>query len=330
MVLGIVPCAAARAEPARWRAEGWRTDFSKHTVPLTEILDGGPPRDGIPSIDAPRFMPASGITDIAAREPVIVFPLGPRPRAYPLRVLIWHEIVNDIVDGVPVAVTYCPLCNSAIVFDRRIDGRTLEFGTTGKLRHSDLVMYDRESESWWQQFSGEAIVGMHAGRSLRFLPSRIASFGEYRGMAAAGDVLVPVDPSARRYGFNPYVGYDSRDRPYGLFQGHLPQGLPAMTRVVLARQAGGEMAVDMRLLVERKQVQHQGLTFSWTAGTASALDGSGIAASRDVGAITVVTSDGSAVVHDVTFAFALFAFLPTVPVLTADGLVRLTDGTILR
>ena len=99
-------------------------------------------------------------------EPVIGLVVNGDARAYPLKILIWHEIVNDTVGGVPVTVTYCPLCNSAIVFERTVDGRVLDFGTTGKLRNSDLVMYDRQTESWWQQFSGTAIVGAMTGTKL--------------------------------------------------------------------------------------------------------------------------------------------------------------------
>lgn len=153
----------AMASPASWVREGWKTDFSKSSVPFEEIISGGPPRDGIPSIDDPQFVKASDVTDIDAREPVIQFGLGDDIRAYPLRALTWHEIANDTVDGTPVAVTYCPLCNAAIVFDRRVQGSVLEFGTTGKLRNSDLVMYDRQTESWWQQFTGDAIVGELTG-----------------------------------------------------------------------------------------------------------------------------------------------------------------------
>lgn len=146
------------AEPGSWRAEWSRTDFSRHTVPLQEIKSGGPPKDGIPSIDAPRFErlndgAASGwAARIRDAEPVISLAIRDDARAYPLSVLIWHEIVNDIAGGTPVAVTYCPLCNASLVFERTVEDRVLDFGTTGKLRNSDLVMYDRQTESWWQQF----------------------------------------------------------------------------------------------------------------------------------------------------------------------------------
>ena len=148
------------ATPAQWRIEGWnKTDFNKTSIDFTEILSGGPPKDGIPSIDNPKFVELDKMSDLAGTEPVIGLEINGDARAYPLRILIWHEIVNDVIGGTPIAVTYCPLCNSAVVFDRRFEGKVLDFGTTGKLRNSDLVMYDRQTESWWQQFIGTAIVG---------------------------------------------------------------------------------------------------------------------------------------------------------------------------
>ena len=146
----LVLPAVARADPAEWRREWPRTDFSRHSVPYDEFVSGGPPKDGIPAIDHPPFVSVAEARGLAPHEPVISVAIGGEARAYPLRVMIWHEIVNDTVGGMPIAVTWCPLCNSSVVFDRRVAGRTLSFGTTGKLRNSDLVMYDRETESWWQ------------------------------------------------------------------------------------------------------------------------------------------------------------------------------------
>jgi hypothetical protein len=140
----------ASADVATWRAEGWRTDFSRTTVAFGEILSGGPPRDGIPPIDDPKFSPVRMIDVLDDREPVIRLEVAGVVRFYPLRVMTWHEIVNDTIAGRPVAVTYCPLCNASIVFDRRLDDAVFDFGTTGLLRKSDLVMYDRQTESWWQ------------------------------------------------------------------------------------------------------------------------------------------------------------------------------------
>src|SRR5262249_19374621 len=228
----------AAATPDAWRTEWPRTDFSKHTVPFTEIKSGGPYKDGISSIDAPRFVrlvdeKSSGwIAGIGDTEPVISLVLGEDVRAYPLRVLIWHEIANDTVGGTPVVVTYCPLCNAALVFERMLDGRIYDFGTTGKLRNSDLVMYDRQTESWWQQFTGEAIVGVMSGRQLRLTPSRLESFARFRQRYPNGRVLVPNNPAARNYGANPYVGYDAAGQRPRLYDGTLPEGIEPMERVV--------------------------------------------------------------------------------------------------
>ncbi|MEX1277564.1 MAG: DUF3179 domain-containing (seleno)protein [Chloroflexota bacterium] len=135
---------------------GWRTDFSRHEVPLEEIIGGGPGKDGIPAIDQPKFRPVDVVDWLIDREPVIAFGIGDDWRAYPIQILIWHEIVNDVVADMPVAITFCPLCHTAIAFDRTLDGRVLDFGTTGNLRHSDLVMYDRQTETWWQSASWRA------------------------------------------------------------------------------------------------------------------------------------------------------------------------------
>jgi hypothetical protein len=144
-----------RSDPLRAITADWNTNWHRHTVDYAEIISGGPPRDGIPSIDAPLFStPADAAEWLAGNEPVIAVALAGVARAYPLQILTWHEIVNDTLGGVPVLVTFCPLCNSALVFDRRLDGEVYEFGTSGLLRHSDLIMYDRTSESLWQQLTG--------------------------------------------------------------------------------------------------------------------------------------------------------------------------------
>ncbi len=137
-----------------WSNEWPVTDFENRSIELDEILSGGPPKDGIPSIDDPVFVPAATMDDLPDLEPVISVVVDGEARAYPLRILMWHEIVNDTVNGMPLTITFCPLCNTGIVFEREIDGVVYDFGTTGKLRNSDLVMYDRQTESWWQQFLG--------------------------------------------------------------------------------------------------------------------------------------------------------------------------------
>jgi len=218
---------------APWEKDWPRTDFSRRTVEPGEITSGGPPKDGIPAIDRPRFVtPAEAEAWLGAQEPVIVLEGGAAGRAYPLQILIWHEIVNDELEGLPVAVTFCPLCNAAMVFDRRVDGRVLDFGTTGKLRKSDMVMYDRQTESWWQQFTGMGIVGAYTGVELRRIPGKIVAFDEFRRAYPHGQVLARHTGYRRSYGTNPYRGYDRiGDQPFLLDDPADPR-LPAMERVV--------------------------------------------------------------------------------------------------
>ncbi|MCG8361426.1 MAG: DUF3179 domain-containing protein [Kiloniellales bacterium] len=294
----------ALGNPNVWRSEWPNTDFAKHSINLGEILSGGPPKDGIPSIDAPEFVKVSTAEDLAPREPVIGLTVNGESRAYPLRILTWHEIVNDEIGGVPVAVTYCPLCNAAIVFDRRVEGQVLEFGTTGKLRRSDLVMYDRTTESWWQQFLGEAIVGELTGTKLDMLPARLEAWERFAARHPDGLVLVPNNPNMRRYGANPYVGYDSAARPF-LYIGDYPEGIEPMAYVV----AVGEQAWSLDLLRERGQVESGDLVLTWEAGKSSALDSRAIAEGRDIGNV-VVQKKGEDVVYDLTFAFVFHAFRP--------------------
>ncbi len=318
VVTGAPPAAA---NPELWRHEWPRTDFSKHSVPLEEIRSGGPPKDGIPSIDAPSFKPVAEVPDLAETEPVIGLVLGGEARAYPLRILMRHEIVNDVVAGIPVAVTFCPLCNAAMVFDRRVDGRILEFGTTGKLRKSDLVMYDRQTESWWQQFLGEAIVGTLTGKRLRILPARLESWGRFKARAPKGKVLVPSGPfaSMAQYCCNPYTYYDSQAGPYPLFlRIEMPPGVPAMMRVVSFGEK--KEAWTLALLRKRGEIRlPSGVTLRWHPGQNSALDTPVIAEGRDVGNVVVQqdTPEGPVdIPYFVDFAFAYHAFFPDRPIHT--------------
>jgi len=255
----------------------------------------------------PRF--AGETEQLVPGEPVIGVIIGGQAKAYPLRILMWHEIANDTLGGIPLTVTYCPLCNSAIVFDRRIAGMTLDFGTTGKLRNSDLVMYDRQTQSWWQQFLGTAIVGEMTGRSLNVVPSRLESFAVFAERAPDGLVMVAKDPSRRSYGENPYVGYDSRAVPYQFFQGDFPENIAPMARVV----AVGKQAWSMALLREKGEIRSAGLIIRWRMGQNSALDAAAIAKGRDVGNVVVSRIENGAeidVAHDITFAFVFHAFHP--------------------
>lgn len=299
----------------RFAREWPDTDFTKHSVSLDEIRSGGPPKDGIPSIDEPVFNALDEV-DLPPQEPVIGLVIDDDARAYPLRILIWHEIVNDVVGNIPVAVTYCPLCNTAMVFDRRLDGQTLDFGTTGKLRNSDLVMYDRQTESWWQQFLGEAIIGELTGATLDMIPARLESFADFRERAPEGQVLVPSGHS-RDYGSNPYTGYDTAPGPF-LYAGPMPESIEPMARVVRI----GEEAWSLAHIRDQGMLRHGDLQISWAPGQSSALDTSSIAEGRDVGGVIVQQRTGNTwedVPYSVDFAFAFHAFYPDQPIHGADN-----------
>ncbi len=271
---------------------GWKTDFSRRSVPLSELIPGGPPRDGIPPIDRPVFETvAQADAWLKPQEPVIHFGVGNDVRAYPLQILIWHEIVNDEVGGIPVVVTFCPLCNTAIAFDRRAAGRVLDFGTTGNLRHSDLVMWDRQTESWWQQITGEAIVGALTGTRLAMLPATIISWEEFRRAYPHGRVLSRDTGYMRDYGRNPYAGYDRIDQPPFLFKGTPDGRLSPMERVAMVSLSGDDVAYPFSLLREHRVVMDRvggrPIVVFYQPGTASALDRARIADSRDAGATGV-------------------------------------------
>ena len=298
---------AALADPNFWKHEWPETDFSRTSVAnWSEILSGGPPKDGIPALSDPDFIPVTRESRIAGREPVITVEIdGQTPRAYPIRYLTWHEIVNDRIGNLPVAVTFCPLCNSALTFDRRVKGRVLTFGVSGKLRKSDMVMYDRETQSWWQQALGQGIVGEMNGVELRMIASWMESWDQFKARNPQGLVMARPDHT-RDYGRNPYVRYDSAKRPF-LYSGERPpHGIEPLARVVRV----GARAWPMERLRRAGEISEAGVVISWVAGQASALDAGQIAQGKEVGTIRVRDGAGRDVAHDVMFAFAFHAFWP--------------------
>lgn len=267
--------------------DGWKTDFSRHTINYDEISSGGPPKDGIPAIDAPKLVSiAEADRFLGAREPVAALELGGEARAYPLQILIWHEIVNDVVGDIPVVATYCPLCNTALAFRRAFDGRVLDFGTTGNLRFSDLVMYDRQTESWWQQIGGEGIAGEYAGRKLETVPTSILSYADFKAAYPGGRVLSRDTGYRRGYGTNPYTGYDTSSSPF-LYRGPVDGRLAPMERVVSIVLNDEAAAYPFKLLASERVANDQAggepVAVFFKPGTGSALDAENFSESRDVG-----------------------------------------------
>ena len=273
-------------------------DFPDPLIPVADIISGGPPPDGIPSIDEPVFIPVAGAeTIIEDDEPVVYLERGGEAKAYPVRVLIWHEIVNDEIGGVPVAVTYCPLCNSAITFVREVRGVVTTFGTSGRLYASALVMYDRASESLWTQFDGRAVVGLLTGETVESIPSPLLSWADFRTTFPDGVVLDPAQTGFdRAYGTNPYVGYDDPDAKPFLFLGDADGRARAMQRIVGVQ--AGEEAVAWTLesisageaSATNAEVGDLSVVILWKAGQSTALEGRSVFSGRDVGSVGVFSS----------------------------------------
>lgn len=191
----------------------FRTDVSKRSIPLDELQQGGPPKDGIPAIRNPKFVAVSAASSwLDPAEPVQVVRYAGEVRVYPLQILIWHELVNDSIGDLPLLVSFCPLCNAAVAFDRRVDGVTAEFGVSGLLRHSDMVMFDRATESLWQQLTGEGIVGEHTGKRLAVVGSQVVPFETVAANYPRALVLGRDTGHERPYGANPYEQYEPRGR----------------------------------------------------------------------------------------------------------------------
>ena len=269
----------------------WETDFRFHTVPYREISSGGVGRDGIPPIDDPTFVSVADANEwLTDTEPVIALELNGEAKAYPLQILLWHEIVNDELGGLPVTVTYCPLCNSAVVFDRTLDSTVYDFGVSGNLRNSDLVMWDRQTQSWWQQLTGEGIAGELAGAQLRFLPAQVVSWAAF-AEEYPGALVLDRPGFSRAYGRNPYPYYDNLDSYPFLFFDDADPRLPAKQRVAAVEINGDAAAFPYSVLAEERvvhsEVGGEEIVVFFEFGTLTALGSGTIANAEDVGATGV-------------------------------------------
>jgi hypothetical protein len=274
------------------------TDFSNSIVSLDEIFSGGPPKDGIPAVDNPQFIGVEEADKTTGdREPVIVVRYLEETKVYPVQILTWHEIVNDSIGGLPVAVTFCPLCNTGIVFESRMDGMDLDFGTTGRLRFSNLIMYDRQTETWWQQATGEALAGRFTGSRLKFIPSLFLSWGDTKIRYPKALVLSTNTGWDRPYGSNPYAGYDTGS-PF-LYRGETPpltnENLSILDRILTVGRDNEIRHFSYKTLKQKQVVNdilaRRKIVVFWTEGTASALDTYRINDGRDVGSANAFLSN---------------------------------------
>jgi Protein of unknown function (DUF3179) len=260
-------------------------------VAFDEIRSGGPPPDGIPPIDDPTFLAVGDVDFLADQEPVLALEIDGDARAYPVQIMTWHEIVNDTIGGVPVAVSYCPLCNSAVAYDRRVDDRVLDFGTSGLLYNSALVMYDRQTETLWSHFTGEGIIGELTGTDLDVFPLATVSWQTFREANPDGVVLSRDTGFNRDYGRNPYPGYDDVDGVPFLFQGEVDGRYTALTRIVGIEAGDAAVGIPLADLREAEvitgSIGGRPLVAWWAPGTASALESERIVDGADVGATGV-------------------------------------------
>jgi len=326
------PSLDAQVPPPAWRMEWPDTAFEFARVDFAEIVSGGVPKDGIPAIDAPVFHDALSERGLNPDEPVITLVHDGRARAYPLRYLMWHEIVNDTLGDLEVAVTYCPLCDSGVAFRRRLvdgPGEALTFGVTGLLRKSDLIMYDRQTESWWQQFTGDAIVGSHAAADgTRLVPVPITTeswqaFLDRAGTVGEMDVLTADPRFLRPYGMNPYLRYDSSDKPLLHsdpvdFAALAEIGVKPLDHVAVLRDDGWEASHAWPLAWTpprsgepvRISVEGTALSIRRHDRYRSVLDTQRIGDGRIIDTVEFTGDDGRTVRHHLGFAFAFCALEP--------------------
>ncbi len=288
--------------------EDWPTDWSNRIVGLDEFRLGigvRDPRDRIPPIDEPAFESIAAADWLDVREPGALVQFDGDVRFYPLSILTRHEIVNDRFGDTPVVVTYCPLCNTAISFDARVDGQELRFGVSGLLRNSDLVMWDEATTSLWQQITGEAVVGDFAGTQLDLIPTSIVAYGDVLenfpdAVSLSRDTGFPIE-----YGANPYTNYSSGAAPF-LFDGEPDPRYPALSRVVGVTVDGAEKAYPFEVLSDELAINDEiggvPIAVLWGGDTADALDASQIADSVAI---------GSAIAYDRRVGGETLTFVPS-------------------
>jgi hypothetical protein len=273
-------------------------EFPEPLVDPTAIISGGPPPDGIPPIEEPVFADVADAGELfEPAEAVVALEIDGDARAYPVQIMIWHEIVNDTVGGVPVSVTYCPLCNSAVSYRREIRGVETTFGTSGRLFASALVMYDRATETLWTHFDGKAVVGLLAGEQLEAIASPLMSWSDFAATYPTGQVLDPTATGFNRdYGRNPYFGYDDVSTEPFLFLG-APDPRAASKQRVVGIEIDGEARAYALEAVSGGQATATNTSLGdtevvifWKAGQATALEESNVEEGRDVGSVTVYLS----------------------------------------
>ncbi len=287
----ILGFAAAAALPQLAPGD-WKTDLEQKSIDLAELRQGGSGKDEIPAITKPRFADIEAAREwLDDSEPVIVFERSGHARAYPLQILLWHELVNDQIGDLHFLVSFCPLCNSALVFDRSLEGEVHEFGVAGMLRNNDMIFFDRATDSLWQQITGECLVGALTGKRLRLLPSQTVAFSSFRQASPDGQVLSRETGHSMLYGQSPYAEYEFGGRPPVDPSGRLA----AKDRVLYLASGSSSKTFPLRQLrrwgLVSGKVGKQRFVAFYQDGMVSAMDRERIADSRNAGAVGVFSPE---------------------------------------
>ncbi len=285
------------------------TDFSSKSVVLSQIIDLSPAKDKPPAIDRPKFRPNDDVEFFEDNSPVILVTHNGVARAYPLSLLLFHQVVNDELDDLPLCITYCPLTNSSIVYERKLGNLVLDFGNTRKAYLSNSLIYDRETQSWWEQYTGLAIVGRYTDSVLNKYPSTIIPYSKFRSLYPDGLVLVPNRKSAHNYGYTPFAKYDSQDHA-ALYQFDYPYtDLHQLSYLV---EIDG-YAITLDYIKSHEHVAWGNTLITYKSGMPSVLDAKRVISGRDIGYVELTAVDDTkphAISYNMPFAFAFKAFNP--------------------
>ena len=283
-----------------------RFDLTRHSVPLDQIVDGGPGKDGIPAILSPRFVPAGEATFLQDADRVLGLTLGAEAKAYPIKILNWHEIVNDTVSGTAVVVTYCPLCGTGIAFDATVQGSLHTFGVSGLLYQSDLLMYDHQTESLWSQISMHAVAGPLTGQRLTPIFLEHTTWMEWRTAHPLTLVLSTKTGSFRNYDRDPYTGY-AETRELFFDTAHFNSRYHPKEWVVGIELNGAAKAYPFAEIKKVRspindQLGRQAITIHFNQQTRSA---------------SVTTDDGKSIPSVMAYWFAWYTFHPQTEIFNA-------------
>lgn len=280
-------------------------DLSNSSIPRSEIFHGGPPKDGIPAIDAPKFISSAQATFLAPKDRVLGIVVNGEPRAYPIRILNWHEIVNDAVGNFHFVVTFCPLCNTGMAFEAQVDEDTLQFGVSGLLHQSDVLLYDRQSNSLWSQVMREAVTGIHKGRQLTQLPLLHTTWTDWHARHPNTAVLSTQTGFQRDYSASPYQGYSTSKAIYFDINHQPPANYHPKEQVLGLTYKGQHKAYPFQELSQNSKqsftdkLAGDAITIEWNEDARTAL---------------VKNGEGQVIPSTIAFWFAWYTFHPTTAV----------------